>query len=106
MVAPLLVPLLFVTGALFAIGVARTDARRAVQSDLPDVIGSQDPSTAAPPVEAADEPEVHIVDAPSALVELQLIADFVSSARAAETSTTSVQPVDVAARLASGVGPL
>jgi len=86
MATPMLVPLLFVAGALFAIGVASPDVDRSIQSDLPAVSGSGsvDPSTTATPVEARDDPEMRSTHAPSALVELQLIEEFVSSARSAK----------------------
>lgn len=90
MTTPVLVPLLLVAGALFAIGSTRPDVGRPVQSDLPAVSGSVDPSTAVTQVEARAEPEVRSTDAPSALVEVQMIAEFVSRARSAKPPATPI----------------
>ena len=103
---PLLVPLLFAAGALLAIGAARTDEIGTVQGDLSAVTSAVDPSTAPAPVGTDHEPEVRSIEAPSALVELQSIAEFDSSARTTETSTRPVPVGTQARRLARGVGPV
>lgn len=79
----MLVPLLFVAGALLAIGATRAGIDPSVRSDLPPVSDSVDPATAVP-VDAGTGGDAPTVDTPSALVELQLIADVVGSARTAE----------------------
>ena len=86
---PVLVPLLFVAGALFAIGATRFGVGQPVQSDLPAVGGSFDPSTAAP-VEARTDVEAVGTDAPSAPVEVQMIAEFDDGARSADSAADPV----------------
>jgi hypothetical protein len=87
---PVLVPLLFVAGALLAIGATRQGGDTPVQSDLPAVGESVDPAASGAAVTPGDEPDEHdehqapAVDAPSALVEQQMIAEFISSARSAK----------------------
>lgn len=85
---PVLVPLLFVAGTLFAIGATGAGVEHPVQSDLPTVRRSVDPSTDATPVEAEEQPVVRSIDAPSALVELQMIAEFVSGAQSGKPPTS------------------
>ena len=103
---PLLVPLLFVAGALFAIGATRTDEVGTLQGDLSTVTSPVDPSTAPAPVGADHEPKVRSIEAPSAFVEVQSIAESGNSARTTETSTRPVPAGTEARRLASGIGPV
>ena len=106
MLTPLLVPLLFLAGGLFAVGGARTGDHRSVQSDLSTAGNPVDPPAAPAPVDRGDRPGPPTVAAPSALVELQLIAEFVTTARTTETSPTPARAGERAGRLASGVGPI
>lgn len=104
---PVLVPLLFVAGALIAIGATRAPVHQPIQSDIPAVV---EPATGAEAPAAtadvdAEPPAVADADAPSVLDELEMIATLVAP-RSAPTPapSTATRPLDT--RPANGLGPI
>lgn len=107
---PALIPMLFVAGALFAIGAMRPDIHRPMHSDIPAAVAA-DSSGAEPAVATGGEPgavdvDAPIVEAPSVLDELQMIAALVNerpTPSADATSPPTAEPVDRSAGL---IGPI
>ena len=104
---PMLVPLLFVAGALFAIGATRAPIHQPIQSDIPAVVqpvtGTEQPAATA---EVADDPPpVADAHAPSVLDELEMIATLVAP-RSAPTPAPSTATTPADARPANGLGPI
>jgi len=97
--APLLVPMMFVIGALFAIGATHGAVTQPTVSDIPVVQpGVDSPSPPTPdPVNVSDDADASersaasAPSAPSALAEREMIAELLSRQRvdaAAESPTT------------------
>ena len=104
---PVLVPLLFVAGALFAIGAARAPVHQPIQSDIPAIVGPvTDDEAPAGTSELADEPPAVVVaDVPSVLDELEMIATLVTS-RPEPAPAPSTVTTPSGARPTNGLGPI
>jgi len=106
---PMLVPLLFVAGALFAVGAIRADTARPIRSDIPAVAQPPAPAPRDVPAPVVDDADVTVDepddDVPSVLDELRMIAELNTMREApASTSAPSTPPPSV--RPATGVGPI
>lgn len=102
---PMLVPLLFVAGALFAVGAIRADTARPIRSDIPAVVQPATPpldDVPAPVVDGAVVADDAPDDVPSVLDELRMIAEL-NTMREAPASPSSPPP---SPRPATGVGPI
>lgn len=104
---PVLVPLLFVAGALFAIGAARAPVHQPIQSDIPAIVGPvTDDEVPAATSDLADEPPAVVVaDVPSVLDELEMIATLVTP-RSAPAPAPSTVTTPSGARPTNGLGPI
>ncbi len=76
---PVLVPLLFVAGALFAIGATRPGVRQPIQTDIPAASRPAPPGVEEPLTDTSGSVEMPALHAPSVLVELQMIAALVNT---------------------------
>lgn len=101
---PLLVPLLFVAGGLFAIGATRTAVQPQVHSDIPaaQTAVTTAPSTGAP----ATQPAASGATVPSLLEELEMIAGLVSREGSNDAPATPTVDDSSTGQIANLVGPL
>ena len=104
---PMLVPLLFVAGALFAIGATRPGVHQSIQTDIPAAASRPaSPGDAEPPADTSGSDEVSAVHAPSVLIELQMIADLVNTRSALAPAETPAPVPEEPGRPAGVVGPI
>ena len=71
---PMLVPLLFVAGALFAIGATRPVAHRSVQTDIPAADSPPSAGAAESVADTSGSADLPVLDAPSPPTELEKVA--------------------------------
>lgn len=103
---PMLVPLLFVAGALFAIGATRPGVHQSIQTDIPAASRPASPGDAEPPADTRSTDESPAVHAPSVLVELQMIADLVNTRSAPAPAETPDPVAEEPGRPANIIGPI
>lgn len=110
----MLIPLLFVAGALFAIGAARPGVHVTTQSDIPAASGQVDAPSDDPAIagdggvqEPGDIASKAAVGAPSVLDELQIIAALVETRPAVDAPTPAPKPATEQGRRPANIfGPI
>ena len=103
----MLVPLLFVAGALFAIGATRPGVHQSIQSDIPAAASRPtSPGDAEPPADTSGSVELPAVHAPSVLAELQMIATLVNTRSAPAPAETPDAVPEQPGRPAKVTGPI
>ncbi len=103
---PMLVPLLFVTGALFAIGATHPGVHQSTQTDIPAASRPASPGVAEPLADTSGSVEMPALDAPSVLVELQMIAALVNTRYTPAPVETTNTVAEQVGRPASVISPI